>query len=170
MTSVKWEKRSGKEETPEMKERQIINKRIFGWGMVIAVLITLPLLTLGLSYSDFLRGFEGGLMVWLLALMFLVRLLNTKKITQSLLNGFLVGEVVIVIPILSTCWILIVLGQEEFIAGSFGFLVSLVSFSVANAILSKAIHRLKNELYKLQLAKQGFKPIEELQKNPQLHE
>lgn len=117
-----------KAETIEAKKRQFVNKRIFNWGLVITALITLPSTVVGILYSDFFRGFAVSLVIWLLAVTFLVQRLDEKKISQPLLMGFLVGEVIIIIPMLSTYWILITLGQEELLSALFGFLTCLLSF------------------------------------------
>jgi hypothetical protein len=127
----------------------------------------LPSIAVGISYSDFFRGFGVSLVIWLLAVTFLVRLLDAKKISQALLKGFLVGEAIIVVPMLSTYWILIILEQERSVASSFGFLIGLLSFLVMNTIMAIRILRLKNEL---EFAEKGLKTIKELQKNPKLHE
>ena len=155
-----------KAETIEAKKRQFVNKRIFNWGLVITALITLPSTALGISYSDFFRGFAASLLIWLLAVTFLVRRIDEKKISQPLLVGFLIGEVIIVVPMLSTYWILTILGQEGSVAGLFGFLVSLTAFLLTNTVLALRIYRLKNEI---EFAEKGLKTIKELQKNPQLH-
>ena len=170
MSSAKWIKRLEKEETSEMKEKQLLNKIIFGWGLVVTAFITIPPMALGLSYHDLSRGFMGGLVIWLLLISSIMRLQEQKKKWQSLMQGFLIGEVVIAIPTISTYLILIILGQEEFIAEAFAFFVGLVSFSMANVILATIKYRLKNELFELQLAERGFKHIKELQEDLQSHE
>jgi membrane associated rhomboid family serine protease len=150
-----------------MKKKQLINKRIFNWGLVMTALVTLPPIALGLSCSDFFKGFGASLVIWLLIASFLLKSQGQK---QSLLTGFIAGEVIIVIPILSTYWILLAIGVEEFVAGVFGFLVSLVAFSITNTIVSIKINRAKRELTKLELASKGLKTIEELQQDPRLHQ
>ena len=165
----KWKKRSEKKDTLETKKRQLINKQKFHWGLIITAISTLLPMVLNLSYSDFFRGFYGGLFIWFILLFYMVRLEDMKRISKSLLNGFLIGKAVIVIPMLFTYCILIALGQEEFVAGAFGFFVSLASFSIANLVLSVKVHQINNELHELELAARGFRPIEELQKNQELH-
>jgi uncharacterized membrane protein YagU involved in acid resistance len=166
---LKYEKWKGRTDLIKTKKQQLINKKMFHWGIIATSLVTLLSLACGLVYSDFVRGFGSGLIIWLLLTVFIARLLDQKRISLSFLMGFLIGEVIIVMPMLSIYLILATLVKEEFVAEVFGFLISLVSFSIANIILATRIHKTERELFELQLAQKGAKTIEELQKNPKLH-